>query len=931
MLKHLYHFLIALLLPVLAASCTDDLATQDLPDAAPGKGIVRLSVPGTRSIPTNVGEASESDATEQERAIRDLWFLAYPTANGQDETVIQRLNTQELTHNYQTFSIEMPFGTYQVYVVANIDGLSTAITEDELNDIILYYKEGENLVLPDPTKGLPMFYKHAEDFTVNAQGGTIKADLEFCCVKVSYTLLFNNEESGCSHNAFGDNYLLINSVDGRNIATQAKLVPDYKPIADMELMYTENNALSGQYAEGDYDTSAPEATFSTLSKPQNDHNWVYRGTFYLPEHYVSSNDEQSQIVIDAVLYDAQDTKKADVQYTIELGEDLNTEDKEAVRQLPRARYYDITGRITSLGDKIETTVAVQDWKLVELDTELESPYHLWVQQTEIERLVAGTAVTIPCRTDAPVLEAYSPTIEIKDENGNITLSNRDIYIVTFNDDYTAFTVQINPTIPPSTTWDKQYNHILIRIPDPETGEYLLSKRIDIKEVSTEPYFVVTPPQYIIRINDISNLPEHKVTFSYETNLTNVEVKCEGSDVTNTGITWTKNEHVTLTDSGLENGKGTVTVTLDAPYNPANYTRTQTLTLDYTATDSRNPEIKAITAHTTVTIIPNAQTYRLHFRPVNDDWDNPHIYVYEPLYAPDGKEVLREWWNSSIGADEQENALLYGFTGGVTFKGWSTQGGTESWPNNSTLKLDGNRWLANNVGAGTWNPLNTDNKDYQLGSVYDYSIDYCPSFREGCCATFDAENKNNHHNIKWPGVKMKEDPDNDNWFYFDLPALASPGTTLIMFADGHSEPTGSDEYIKQHRYPAHLVPGVPLYDYADKDGWFLYDPDKGDQNEFVDDKPEVITYTYRIYVNATNRGTRIHVWEVGGQDFTIWNDPSGDLKTDTEGKKYFEFTLSSPEDKQIGYKFMNDSSDSFIEVSEWIQVTEKDYDYEYTIN
>lgn len=291
MLKHLPHFLIALLLPMLAASCTDDLATQDGPDAAPGQGIVRLSVPGTRSLPINNGNPEEADATEQERAVRDLWFLAYPTADGQGEPVVQRLNTQELTHNYQTFSIEMPFGTYQVYVVANIDGLSTAITEDELNDIILYYKEGENLVLPDPTKGLPMFYKHAEDFTVNAQGGTIKADLEFCCVKVSYTLLFDN--SDFSKAAFGDNYLLINSVDGRNIATQAKLVPDYKPIADMELMYTENNALSGQYAEGDYDTSAPEATFSTLSKPQNDHNWVYRGTFYLPEHYVST-DTQNQ-------------------------------------------------------------------------------------------------------------------------------------------------------------------------------------------------------------------------------------------------------------------------------------------------------------------------------------------------------------------------------------------------------------------------------------------------------------------------------------------------------------------------------------------------------------------------------------------------------------------------------------------------------------
>lgn len=923
MLKHLYHFLIALCLPVLAASCADDLATMDGPDAAPGKGIVRLSVPGTRSIPTNDGQPGEANATEDERIVRDLWFLAYPTENGQGETVIQRLNTDRLEHEYKTFSIKMPFGTYQVYVVANVDELSTAITENELKDIILYYKKGEDLVLPDPANGLPMFYKSTKTFTVDEKGGTINADLEFCCVKVRYTLLFNSEAEGFSQASFGDSYLLINSVSGQNIATQAKLVPDSLPIANMELKV---NSLGGQYVEGDYDTSAPEATFSTLSKPQNDHNWVYRGTFYLPEHYVSNNDEQSQIVIDAVLYDAQGTEKADVQYTIELGEDLNTEDKEAVRQLPRARYYDITGRIMSLGDKIETTVAVQDWKTEKVETELESPYHLWVQETEIAELVAGTAVTIPCRTDAPKLVASSSTIEINNKE-------TDLFVVTLNDDFTAFTVRVNPAIPPTDDMKTQIGNLTdkcvwIHIPDPETGKNLLSKRIDINNVSTEPYFVVTPPQYIIRISDISNLPVHEVTFSYETNLTDVEVKCGEKDVT-TADTWTENQNVTLTDSGLKEGKGTVTVTLDAPYNPANYTRTQTLTLDYTARDSRNPEIKAITAHTTVTIIPNAQTYRLHFRPVNDDWDNPHIYVYEPLYAPDGKEVLREWWNSSIRANEQENALLYGFTGGVTFKGWSNQGGTEQWPGNNTLTLNGNRWLADNVGAGTWNPLNTDNNAYQTGRVYDYSIDYCPSFRDGCCDHFGPDDR--EHNIKWPGVKMKVDNENPGWFYFDLPALASPGTTLIMFADGHSGPTGSDEYIKQHRYPAHLVPGVPLYDYADKDGWFLYDPDKGDQNEFVDDKPEVITYTYRIYINATDRGNRIHVWEVDGKAFTTWNTPSGDLKTDTEGKKYFEFTLSSPEDKRIGYKFINDSSDSFIEVSEWKPVTGKDYDYEYTIN
>lgn len=958
MLKHLYHFLIALCLPVLAASCADDLATMDGPDAAPGKGIVRLSVPGTRSIPTNDGQPDKADATEDERIVRDLWFLAYPTENGQGETVIQRLNTDRLEHEYKTFSIEMPFGTYQIYVVANVDELSTAITENELKDIILYYKKGEDLVLPDPANGLPMFYKSTKTFTVDEKGGTINADLEFCCVKVRYTLLFNGEENGFSQASFGDNYLHINSVNGHNIATQAKLVPDSLPIANMELKV---NALGGQYVEGDYDTSAPEATFSTLSKPQNDHNWVYRGTFYLPEHYVSNNDEQSQIVIDAVLYDAQGTEKADVQYTIELGEDLNTEDKEAVRQLPRARYYDITGRIMSLGDKIETTVAVQDWTPVKVETKLESPYHLWVQETEIAELVAGTAVTIPCRTDAPVLEAYSPTIEIKNKE-EVTLSNRDIYIVTFNDDYTAFTVQINPTIPPSTTWEDRFNYILIRIPDPETGEYLLTKRIDIKKVSTEPYFVVTPPQYIIRISDISNLPVHTVTFSYETNLTNVKVKCEGSDVT-TADTWTENQNVTLTDSGLKDGKGTVTVTLDAPYNPANYTRTQTVVLDYTATDSRNQGIAPITKQTTVTIIPNAQTYRLHFRPINDNWTNPHIYVYEPLYAPNGTPVkisgggnlvyngtVKDFYQEKNGniSYEGEDALMYSFTGKRTFNGWETFGGTVEVPTSyhenhlptgteyywdgdyhfslKYLQLDG----TNNIGAT---------------SAYNWNIDYVDNkFRQQCseCQINTPKGYNDPalestidgYNFKWPGVAMCVDEANPGWYYFDLPVLAKPGTARIMFADGHDGPSGAEDHVRQHRYPAHMVPGVPLYDFADKDGWFLYDPDKGDENEFVDDKPEIVTTTYRINITGHNSFSRIHVWIENRTDIIItsWDDNStGVIQTDEKGQRYFQFTLrGNLVTERFGYKFVT-SSDSDKFISNWQPVTGKDYDYVYTIN
>ena len=188
-----------------------------------------------------------------------------------------------------------------------------------------------------------------------------------------------------------------------------------------------------------------------------------------------------------------------------------------------------------------------------------------------------------------------------------------------------------------------------------------------------------------------------------------------------------------------------------------------------------------------------------------------------------------------------------------------------------------------------------------------------------------------YNFKWPGVAMKEDAENPGWFYFDLPALAEPDKTLIMFAEGHDGPSGAN--VAQYRYPAHMVPGVPLYDYADKDGWFLYDYTKGDQNEFVDDKPEIEVTTYRINI-LQNSYQRIHVWIVDGATITNWDDAStGVIQTDEKGR-YFQFSIKgSPLSGAIRYKYIDSGKeyDGQIDANNWKQVTGETYDYEYTIN
>ena len=960
------------------AACTDDLARTDTPQPGPGEGLISLSLPGivydnADATSTRTQTGDEADATKDERRVTSLWFMAYPTTDGDGEALVQYLrpSNNELTHEYKTFNIRIKAGTYRIYVVANMSEIDPTYTEQQLKDCILSYRNGtgENatLVLPSPEgNGLPMVYESTDAVNITAaQTEPITADLVFTCVKVRCTLWFDNTDGGHSNAVFGQNYLLMQNITGRNIATQAPLLPTGKAIENLPLLDTAEGALNGLYADGVYSEGAHENLTFNSNSPQDNGQWAYRTTFYLPEHYVTQNDDQSYLDITAVLHDATGTEKANLQYTLPLGDEPATDDD--LRQLPRGKYYDIVGKIVNLGGEIESNVAIMDWTPKEVNTELESQYHLWVEKTEIgtedKPLKAGDSISIALRTDAPTLTT---------EQTKVTIDGKEIdpYILTLNKDsetgaYTSVSIEVNPELAPGSVVPDDAKKFYIVMLNHD-GDAILKKEIKINELSLEPYFIVTPEQYIIRISDIGNLPEHTVIFSYETNLTEVNVKCGDETITTTGIKWSENTNVTITDSGLENGKGTVSVTLNKPYQPANYTRTQTVTLDYTATGAG---FTIGDKTTTVTIIPNAQTYRLHFRPVDDNWTNPHIYVYEPLYDPDGTEVLitggrgliyngqiKDFWgtpNADVNNPKNdllgENALQYSFTGKRTFLGWQGEGGTIETP--KTYYYNGNEHYWDGDYYFSLKYLQFDNWNNGNGarSAYNWDIDYvAKEFRNECSEcnmsapkghnNVDTENPSDGYNYKWPGVAMKEDPENPGWFYFDLPALAKPGKALIMFADGHDGPKGTVEECKPKRYPAHMVPGVPLYDYADKDGWFLYDYQKGDDNGFVDDKPEIADkdmVIYRIYVNNSS-AKGLHVWiENGNADIplTDYNTAAGgNLGTDSQGRKYIElYAIGETQSRQLGYIVFYDngsnSGDQY--TNNWTSVTGNTY--EITIN
>lgn len=104
---------------------------------------------------------------------------------------------------------------------------------------------------------------------------------------------------------------------------------------------------------------------------------------------------------------------------------------------------------------------------------------------------------------------------------------------------------------------------------------------------------------------------------------------------------------------------------------------------------------------------------------------------------------------------------------------------------------------------------------------------------------------------WPGVSMSEDPENEGWKLFELstdkpgwcsitgakPKYPKPGETLIMFNSGKN-----NDY---QRYPYHMEPGVQLFDFKNREGWFVYDP-TSNLHEFFESKPDIHLVTFNMY-------------------------------------------------------------------------------------
>lgn len=141
---------------------------------------------------------------------------------------------------------------------------------------------------------------------------------------------------------------------------------------------------------------------------------------------------------------------------------------------------------------------------------------------------------------------------------------------------------------------------------------------------------------------------------------------------------------------------------------------------------------------------------------------------------------------------------------------------------------------------------------------------------------------------WPGSSMEADNNNPGWYYYSIAHNATskgnnnkgqaqttatkmikPGQTLLIFSNGTYTGTG----YQPHRFTHHNDPGITLFNYEDREGWYLYDPLSDPYYRVYDKKPTVVDVEYTIYT----KGRKINGWYCqygvnssdGKGKFTMW--------------------------------------------------------------
>lgn len=906
-MKRLADILLSLAALLLLAACTDDADVYNTP--ASSEGNLCVYVPVTREgdeVKSSLDPSNPTyNASVEECKINDLHLYAFPV--GDNGTFLsQELPSPEasnmLNEKVASYQLKIKPGTYRVYVVANMNDVldvNSITTEGDLKKVVLSY-------IPPTTKPgmpvagkIPMIYEPetkaadgtATDGTITINNNNtdktpkiVAANLRFTCVKVCLNLVYDPNAAGVSPAL--KNGMIINDVKAERLSPSTNLLWDGK---------FSNPSVSSDYAKG-FESKLYDATAHTgngayytswkedlANINENNKNiitvdattgqpkpvdikqkWLFRATYYLPERYVKEAAQQSALKIGGAVGGYNNS------YNINLGHRKDESSTKEVPTFPRGTYYEIVGRIKSLGNiDLDCVVGVKPWEMETIDADF-THTTLWVSKTSAEVTSLQNAI-IDYGTNADASNiTFGCVTEIEKIAGGMSP-----VIVATNDIAThRITFSINPELsvkdfkaPKGTAkvWIKAGN---------------IKKYLDISYDVT-PYFKVDPVDIVIYY-DQNNPNELTKVVKFTTNLGGIQFP-NGWTVSDSGhdVTYAKST-INIKCGNTQLAEGTFTIT--AKTDPET-TTTHTFTVKSIDEDGTK---KHIEQEIRVTVRPPVGPYRIYMRAIND----------------------LVWCNGGSIEAYQHSLML------------------EEEPYNGSD-------VNNNWRDGWWEDGNNKNNwgnDYSPHTDYHYAYIYT-QIGETDKGTTNENIKTAiwYFTGKWPGKSMTADKNNPGWYYYSIAHDAKsesnnnigqaqttaqkqikPGQTLLIFSNG----TYLGDGFQSHRFTHHNDPGITLFNYEDREGWYLYDPTSDPYYRVYDEKPTVVDVEYTIYTKDKISGwyVKYGVSDAGGtQKYEMKSDdPNVDNEfkceyTDTSGWYKTILHLKAPlgeYDKNLHLKINN---------------------------
>lgn len=806
---------------LVTVSCSDELGGERTPISSESN--LHVLVPTVLSSRgTNPDDASglpTYNATVDECQINDLSLYAFPTGNEGKllvETLPAPLASMMLEQHVANYQLNIEPGTYHIYVVANMNTVlsgKTIQTENDLKNIVLNYVAGTEPGMPVSTN-IPMIYEPKDvngniiDTKIEKSGDKyteVAANLKFTCVKIKLNLLFDPTAEG---SAFKGKSYRIKDILAQKLSPSTTL--------------SWNGAFSNSNVSTDYAKGFENEVYATSSEASNKGGYYKAGDWTEKADNANVNNKNIITLVQGATPTAAPQNAAD-------------------KWLFQGTYYLPERYIANASQ--QSTLKVNGF----VNGSFENNYTIKLGHRQAESPTSTEVPTFPRGT-------YYEIIGNIKSLGNMTLdcnvSVKDWTPVTIDADFNHTTLWVSKTkasVTSTTTDSINYeSNVMLTEADFGCDEKVTTSSGEKDVIVLSKLDAVKNHRITFKINEDIKFSDYNgkykgtakvwikagnikkyldVTYDaspyFEVNPQEVTIYW-GSD-NNTKVVQFKTNLGGLAFTGNTSstvGKSTIQASCDTPD-----TREGTFKIEATS-DPVTTTVHYLTVQPKesaagfdfkkeikVTVKPAVGNYRINFRAIND----------------------RTHYKGGNGTDNYEGTLE---------EKKETYNGTEG----NTNWADG------------WYDLKDDrvyipNPDCHCTYVYT---------QIGETTGTEVNSKVWIFTERWPGNKMVADYTNVGWYYVDFkenekskytengaPGVKTikPGETLIIFSNNDRPKQG----YTLHRCTHHLEPGIPLFDYEDREGWIVYDPTSDPTWNIYDAMPAIENIKFTIYTKFQTYG------------------------------------------------------------------------------